>query len=118
MLVSSSGASQLYEIEDLIFAAYVRNLLSTRYYFHYHSTNLNIHTIGVYCNPVKVPSLSEWTSVFFSSMIDSDQENLVDQTWVKFTSLFSNASIFSRSIVDNHQDNLTDQSKSSSLDYP
>ena len=61
---STSAASQLYEIKDLIFVAYVRNLSSTRYDFRKHSINLNIHTISVYWDTVKFPSLPEWIYLF------------------------------------------------------
>ena len=43
--------------------------------------------------------------------VDNDLDNPGDQTWVEFTSLFSNESIFSRSVVDNDQDKLIDQSE-------
>jgi hypothetical protein len=44
---SNSGASQLLETEGLPYVAYVRNRSCVRYHFHYHSTNLNNHTIIV-----------------------------------------------------------------------
>ena len=95
---SSSEASQLHEIQDLAFAAYIRNLSSTIYHFQFNSINLTIHTISVYWDSVKFPSLSEWASHFSRSLDINDLDNPVDRKWVKFICLSSNEFVFSRSI--------------------
>jgi hypothetical protein len=84
---SHSEASQLYEIEELAFAAYVRNLSCIRYHFHYHSTNLNIHPIIVMRPTEVLFSLCERISVYSRSTVDNDQDNFVDRKRVKLTSL-------------------------------
>ena len=75
----SSEAFPFYQIEDLIFAAYVWNLSSTRYDFRNHSINLNIHMISVYWDTVKFPSLSSNESIFPRSIVDNVSDSVADQ---------------------------------------